>query len=259
MSAPSARAATDALRRHRAPAHPYLFARVQPSDTYLVSFPRSGNTWLRSLLTALVHDTEVTPELVQATIPDVHRSDRTQPPPGSWGLIKSHTPFVDMPARVVYLARDGRDAMLSYWAYLVARGRLDQGEGPGPFLRSTDVWPCPWPQHVDAWLDGVARRPKGRSLVVRYEDLVTDTAEGLARVAELAGLPVSVPRVTRAVRRADLAALQRAEASSGPGSLNLVSTQRPRWPDAVSSEDATSFMAVAGPVLQRLGYDVKRP
>jgi estrone sulfotransferase len=259
MTLPTARAAANALRRHRAPAHPYLFARVRPSDTYLVSFPRSGNTWLRSLLTALVHDEPITPELIQSTIPDVHRSDRSQAPPGRWGLIKSHTPFVEMPARVVYLVRDGRDAMLSYHAHQVALGRLDPGDGPGPFLRSNDVWPCPWPQHVQGWLDGLATRPKGRSLVLRYEDLTADTAEGLARVAELVGLPTSASRIARAVRRADIGTLQAAETSAGPGSLNLISTPHPRWPAGVSAADASWFMESAGPVLQRLGYDVGQP
>ena len=161
-------------RRDRFAGNPMLFSRVLASDTYLVSFPRSGSTWLRCMLTTLVHGTEVTPELVAATVPDVHRSDRTRPRHLDPLVVKSHTPFVDIPAKVVYLVRDGRDAIMSFHSLQVKRNRVAAESDPRLLFFRADAWPCPWHEHVAGWLDGLAGREPGRHIVVRYEDVVSD-------------------------------------------------------------------------------------
>jgi estrone sulfotransferase len=258
VSPPLGRAVRGALApSRRGPRSPHLFARVRSTDTYLISFPRSGSTWLRCLLTALVRDMPVTPELVQATVPDVHRSDRSHRPPGQWGLVKSHAPYADLPARVVYLVRDGRDVMLSYWAHQRTVGRLPSDVAPGAFVLSPDVWPCPWHQHVAGWLDGCADRPDHRWLVLRYEDLERDPATGLAQVATLAGIGAKDNDVARAVERATRDRLRVAEVSAGPGSFNHLAVPRPSWPAGLSAQEITSFLGAAGPVLERLGYEAR--
>jgi hypothetical protein len=236
-----------------------LFTPVRPHDTYLVSFPRSGSTWLRCMLTSLVHGTSVTPELVAATVPDVHRSSRTRPHRRRPLVAKSHTPFVDMPARVVYLVRDGRDALLSYHQYLVRRGRIAPYAEPRETFFRADLWPCPWHVHVTGWLDGIERRAtadSGHELVVRYEDLVADPARHLADVAALAGLPTDAARVARAVELNQRERLTAVERDRGAGSLNHLGAVRGEWHDALDHDDRTRYEALAGPALTRLGYPV---
>ena len=182
-------------RRDRFAGNPMLFSRVLARDTYLVSFPRSGSTWLRCMLTTLVHGTEVTPELVAATVPDVHRSDRTRPRHLDPLVVKSHTPFVDIPAKVVYLVRDGRDAIMSFHSLQVKQSRLAAETDPRLLFFRDDAWPCPWHEHVTGWLDGLAGRPPDRHIVVRYEDVVAAPARHVEAVARLAGIPAAAPDV----------------------------------------------------------------
>jgi estrone sulfotransferase len=234
-----------------------LFSRVLAGDTYLVSFPRSGSTWLRCMLTTLVHSTEVTPELVAATVPDVHRSDRTRPRHLDPLVVKSHTPFVDIPAKVVYLVRDGRDATMSFHSLQMKRNRVPAGTDPRQLFFRDDTWPCPWHEHVSGWLDGLAARSPGRHIVVRYEDVVADPAPHLEAVARLAGLPAAAADVERAVRLNARRELEAVERVSGAGSLNHLGTARPDWRDVLSPDDLQRYEAVAGPALARLGYPLE--
>ena len=170
------------------------FDEVLAEDTYLVSFPRSGNTWLRCLLTAVVHDGELTPDLVAETVPDLHHSDpAVRPKPGPiW--VKSHFPAPDRPfaGRVLYLVRHGLDAMRSYHHYLQLRGRIGPDLTFDDFLTSTDIWPCPWPEHVAGWLDALDVVPPDRGKVVRYEDLVAEPNRQLSEICRFLRLRPSI-------------------------------------------------------------------
>ena len=244
-------------RRDRFAGNPMLFSRVLARDTYLVSYPRSGSTWLRCMLTTLVHGTEVTPELVAATVPDVHRSDRTRPRHLDPLVVKSHTPFVDIPAKVVYLVRDGRDAIMSFHSLQVKQHRAPADRDPRLLFFGDDAWPCPWHQHVAGWLDGLAAREPGRHLVVRYEDVLAEPARHLEAVARLAGLPVATVDVERAVRLNTRPELETVERMSGAGSLNHLGTARADWRDVLAPDDRRRYEAVAGAALARLGYPLE--
>jgi hypothetical protein len=244
-------------RRERFAGNHMVFSRVLARDTYLVSYPRSGSTWMRCMLTTLVRGTEVTPALVSATVPDVHRSTRARPRHLEPLIVKSHTPFVDLPAKVVYLVRDGRDATLSFHYLQVQQQRVPADADPRQAFFREDAWPCPWHEHVSGWLDGLAAREPDRALVVRYEDLVADPAGHLEAVAALAGLTAAPPAVARAVRLNARHELRAVERAGGMGSLNHVGASRPDWREVLSPDDRRRYEAVAGPTLARLGYPLE--
>src|SRR5436305_13144121 len=97
------------------------------SDIFVCSYPRSGNTWFQNRLAGVVHG--VDPEfahdsITQDLVPDVHYK-RFYKRYGDVAYFKSHAlPQKDY-RRVVYLLRDGRDAMVSYYHFLkVLRGKI---------------------------------------------------------------------------------------------------------------------------------------
>src|SRR4029077_15829333 len=141
-------------------------------------YPKSGHTWMQYLLTGVVYglNAEYTPStLLQSLVPDVHacRYYRRYVEPM---YFKSH--YLPRPEyrRVVYLLRDGRDVMVSYWHYLRALGQpaLDFTAAIG----GAGLFPCKWHEHVEQWM---ANPFDAEVLLIRYEDLQTDAAGTLAR------------------------------------------------------------------------------
>lgn len=236
----------------------FTFDEVRPDDTYLVSFPRSGNTYLRNLLTALVLDRRPTPADVQDVVPDIHWCDGTQRPSSEAPLlVKSHAPpSIPVPAKVVYLVRDGRAALLSYFRYLQRRGRPTPAHADD-MLTWPGTWPSSWSDHVAGWLDRLGHQPG--SMVVRYEDLVADPTAILGQVAGLAGLDYTEPQRRRAVGHSSRRSMRQAEQAGGPGSLNHVGLgQADLWPTVFSTEARRRFEAAHGDLLSRLGYPLEQ-
>ena len=83
---------------------------VRPDDTFIASFPRSGNTWVRFLIAGLRHPgQEISFRNIERYVPDIHKSRsslQAMPPPR---FIKSHTPCFEAFPRFLYVVRDGRD------------------------------------------------------------------------------------------------------------------------------------------------------
>src|SRR5437762_10919798 len=93
-----------------------------PTDIFVVGFPRSGHTWFQNLIAGVVFG--VDPEfahdsLIQDLVPDVHYKHVFKRH-GPTAYFKSHALPMKEYRRVVYLLRDGRDAMVSYWHFLSA-------------------------------------------------------------------------------------------------------------------------------------------
>src|SRR5437763_867640 len=76
---------------------------LRPPDTVLVSYPKSGNTWMRFILAPLCAGREVDFESVQRVVPSLgqHRCGTRED--RGWRLVKSHEPF-----RSTYGRRCGR-------------------------------------------------------------------------------------------------------------------------------------------------------
>src|SRR5438270_613556 len=133
------------LRRARAavaPTPPRPAARgltVLPTDVLLVSYPRSGNTWLRFLLANALRPAQVaTFADVGAVVPDIYdEPDRDllrRPVPR---VLKSHEPFDERYRRVLYLVRHPADVAVSYYHYLIKMRQLP----PGLVAQIAGAWP----------------------------------------------------------------------------------------------------------------------
>lgn len=238
-----------------------------PTDAFLVGYPKSGNTWLGGMLSHLATGREFsfdTKDEVTPGVGDHHR--RTGILPGGGRLIKSHEPYTpglgDKYTRVVYMVRDGRDVVVSYYHH-----HLHVGKDPGPmgeFLQrclegSLDGWGS-WPAHIRAWLDSPHARD-GRLRMVRYEDLLERPEEELAGVARFLSLPAE-PAAIRAT--VDLHTAERMRERERETEYHQRSV-RPDVPfirraasgehaEVLTAEQLRLFEEVAGAELARLGY-----
>jgi hypothetical protein len=193
---------------------------MRDDDIFLISYPRSGSTWLRFLLANLLapRSVAVTFANIEEFVPDVYVSatenlERHASP----RILKSHEPFDPRYRRTVYIVRDPRDVAASYRAYLMKMNYLPEDLSAHDFLRrfvdgQLDTFGT-WQEHVEGWL--TARREDVDFLTTRYEDMRTDPLRELARIAEFVGAPAEPERLGKAIAASDIEAMRRLERATG--------------------------------------------
>lgn len=227
-------------------------------DIFVVGYPKSGNTWFQALVAGAVHG--VLPELVpmsviKSLVPDVHDT-RWYQRHGTPMFFKSHHVPQPQYRRVIYLLRDGRDAMVSYHHYqqAVAGKQFDFME----FMRN-DIFPCKWHKHVEAWLDNPF---KAEMITVRYEELKADPVKQLKRVCAFADIERRDEILQLAADSASFKKMQSKEKVEGPFATN-------NWPkdklfcrrgsvggyrEEMPREVLELFMQESASMLRQCGY-----
>lgn len=239
-------------------------------DVLLVSYPKSGSTWLRFVVCQTLVDREVDFDSIPRVSPPLG-AHRYGPSIAAGGrLIKSHEPksrLTRPPSKVLYLARDGRDVAVSMYFFLQRRGAF-QGAFPeflDAFLEGkTDNYGS-WQRHVLSWLgtgDGSAER---RSLLT-YEDMLREGAPAISSAFSQIGVELDVARLDRAMINNSMQAMRIKEERSTSLSKSQGDTRDSRsvpfvrsgrsggWEKHFTSALHDQFMTSAGTAMQRLGY-----
>jgi sulfotransferase family protein len=190
---------------------------VFPDDTFLVSYPKSGNTWARFLIANLLRPHgNVGFSNIHDIIPGIdvvpHRDMLRLPRPR---IIKSHQYFDPRYRRVVYIVRDPRDVALSeYHAQRKGRRIGDQypiEEFVRRFLAGESSDYSSWGEHAASWLS--TRYGQPGFLLLRYEDILQDTARELSRMAGFLRLHLTSELVQQAVSRSRADEMRKLEKS----------------------------------------------
>src|SRR5580658_5472758 len=152
----------------------------RPDDIYIVSYPRSGTTWLQMILYQLTTDGGMDFDHITEFIPFFERAlslgqdlNARKPP----RVFKTHLTYGQIPRgpfKYIYVARDGKDVLTSYFhfhrSHLGFKGTLDdffQG-----FVRGK-VGYGSWFRHVAEWKK---RANDSNVLFLQYEELARDLA-----------------------------------------------------------------------------------
>ena len=243
--------------------------RPRSEDLFVVSYPKSGNTWLRFVLADAFSGDEPDFDSVERLAPRAGEHHSAQPLVGLRGrLVKSHEPrhafFDAMPGRHLYVVRDGRDVAVSYYYHMLRRGLIDPDFSS--FLQRFLVGQVDnygrWTQHVVGWLDAARENPD-RVAVVRYEDLL-EQAPGVTQTA-LQRLRCESPVLDDAFARHHSDEMRKKESTSTllereqVRRINFVRGARSGdWQSHFSSADLDLFWLHAGDAMRAAGYRDER-
>lgn len=189
-------------------------------DCFLASYPRSGNTWMRAILFhARIGREPVDMAEIDCGIPDEHYAIATRsilaPRPGAdpRQIVKTHSLYrIGTSYRsVAYILRDPRDAIPSYYRYL-SRNGAHRGLSFSDFAQaciSGSVWLGSWFEHVQSFRFFQLLHPD-RIEIFRYEDLVAQPPEDIARLGRVLHLPADtdLPGLFRHYNLARMRALE---------------------------------------------------
>ena len=194
---------------------------VRPDDMFIVSYPRSGNTWTRFLIANLLFAGQpVSFANIERLIPDAEaQSSRYMKRFPGPRVIKSHQYFDHRYPKVLYITRDPRDVAVSYYNFarkfrhVADDYPLEQyvhGFVTGTLLSSG--WGT-WAENVGTWM--AARNGRPTFLLLRYEDLITGTQTELAKVARFFGVDASPADLSRAIENSSADRLRELEKKEG--------------------------------------------
>lgn len=243
---------------------------VFPDDTFIVSYPRSGNTWTRFLIANLLHPEEpATFANIERLLPDSEAQSsrylrRVQRP----RVIKSHQYFDPRFPRVVYILRDPRDIALSYYDFQRKYRQIEDNYPLGAYVSDfvngrliSRTWGT-WGENVGSWL--AARGGSGRFLALRYEDMIADTAAQLKRIAGFLEVDLSAARLASVIELSSADRMRELEKSQGK---DWVSTKNKRsdipfvrsavsggWKNKLPEASVAEIEAAWGSLMQSVGY-----
>jgi hypothetical protein len=247
---------------------------------YVVGYPKSGNTWLCFLLAYCLNA-----EYDDLDAPGIHPQQEYQRRYVKGGLAhpsyqtqlgqiwKTHHPKrqeMSSSQPIVYLLRDGRDVMVSYFFYqrkialnkdsaaknwfqklgnLVTHDSTNQNyyENFSSFLQQhTDQWVT----HVSTWLE---RNPQ---VIVRYEDLKTEPEATLNKVFQQLHVEVAPAIIQQALEIFDFKQLSQRKEGEEDRSSFFRKGIAGDWKNHFSRDDLEFFQAKAAKVMNQAGYSL---
>jgi hypothetical protein len=185
--------------------HPRRDLIIFPDDVFLVSFPKSGNTWTRFLIANLLRpERSADFRSIRELVPDPFGSTKREfdrlPRPR---VIKSHECFDPRYPRVIYIVRDPRDVAISQYHYHRKCRKIEDNYPLENFVtRFLAGKTCPhgsWGEHVATWM--TTRHKDPRFLLIRYEDMIANTTAELSRIATFLNVAATPQVLSQAVER----------------------------------------------------------
>jgi hypothetical protein len=245
---------------------------VRPGDIFIVSYPKSGNTWTRFLLGNLIYQNEpITFANVEDRLPSLYlysnRKLRNLP-----RILKSHDCFDPRYRTVIYIVRDPRDVLVSAYHYAIKRRVLPENYPVEEFIPSllngtfasgllVDPRWGSWYDNVASWLAMAHNR---KFLLLRYEDMLVNPERELMKAAEFLKIPATPASLARAVELSSakhMRGLEKAQSSAWTLTKNsradIAFVRKARsgtWESELPPAVVETIEVAWGPLMRNLGY-----
>lgn len=185
-------------------------------DTYLISFPKSGRTWVRMLLAQVISlhtDKKLNLDLYKMTwgikdLPNLSTDPRT----GNYSTFKPRPIKIDSKFKnknIILLVRDPRDVLVSYYFEWTKRRELKYPGTISEFIREDFTLPQIL-QFMNVWAQEYKSREKD-FLLIKYEDLHQDLFKQLKRIFSFLNVDFSDKMIEQAIHNSSFQQMQKME------------------------------------------------
>jgi hypothetical protein len=250
---------------------------VFDDDVFIVSYPRSGNTWTRFLIGNLLYqDDPITFRNIESRIPEIYfNPDHVMRRLSRPRILKSHECFQPRYRRIIYIVRDPRDVCVSNYHHNLKAGNIPDGypmdDFVPRFLRAEfDTQFGSWADNVGSWI--AMRENEPGFLLLRYEDMKADPTGELAKVANFLhqfsfrDVQATPERLARAVTLSTPERMRELEKQEAKDWAVTKSTRQDKpfvrsavaggWKAALSQQSIALLESELGPLMAKLGYQL---
>lgn len=236
---------------------------ILEDDIFLAAYPKSGNNFLLFLTAMLLYRRKID----WATKGDIVQNVAGEPIENLPfpHLVWSHDNYDSSYPKVIYLVRDPRDIVISYYHHhLKYTGeKISFNEFFDRFLKR-NIWPGGWDSNVESWLDNQEKVHNG-FLLIKYEDLLKNPSEEARRITSFLSLNRTEQEINEAVNWAsfdNMKTLEDKQKVHLDGDSKFVDRNMPflregqsnTWKSVLSNEQQQQFHQAFHKTLTRLGY-----
>lgn len=194
---------------------------LKKNDIFLVSFPKSGNTWVRFYICNLINqipeyrftNEAVNFRMLDETMVELGASDLTR----KWQfkgfprIIKTHLAYKPIlgKRKTILIIRDPRDVMVSFYKYETtktnANSRRFKGNSFEDFIRHPKFGIGSWCRHYLSW-------KKHAQVIIRYEDIQLDDKKVFTELNKFLGISVTNEILEKALELSRFDSIKKVEA-----------------------------------------------
>jgi hypothetical protein len=245
--------------------------KVFPDDIYLVSYPKSGNTWTRFLIANLVH-LEKNPDFsnINALLPDLEEmSKRDLARAARPRILKSHQYFDPRYPKTIYVVRDPRDVVLSEYYFDIKRRAIADdfplSQFVSRFVRGELNHPYgTWGENAASWF--YTRHGDPRFLLVKYEALQSEAMAEMGRIARFLGISADPARLALAIEQSSADRMRELEKKQAHLWSSTRETRKDKpfvrsaksggWKAELSETSVMEIESAWGGLMREIGYEL---
>jgi Sulfotransferase domain len=182
-------------------------------------------------------------------------------------IIKSHECFDPRYKKIVYIVRDPRDVLISYYEFQLKRRVISENislEDFVPRFMESEIEPKTgsWRDHVVSWT--ATRGSQKNFLLLRYEDMLADTQKESTKIAAFLGLDSSPERIARAVALSSADRMRKLEKEQSRQWKETKETRQDKpfvrkaasggWKTILSEKSVAQIESAWGDAMRSAGY-----
>lgn len=183
-------------------------------DIFIVTYPRSGTTWLQMILYQLTTDGNMEFDHISQQVPFLEPAlgkgkslDRPSP-----RIFKTHLNYRMVPkgdCRYIYVARNGKDVAVSYYYY--HKSHMGFGKGFNEFFSQYirgKVGYGSWFAHVKDWWQ---HRNDPNVLFLTYEEMIEDLEAAIKKISAFCNIKINPEALPGILERCSFAFMKQHE------------------------------------------------
>ncbi len=176
---------------------PGKYSKIKKSDTFIISYPRSGNTWTRFLIANYIYES-VDFHNINKLVPDIHITSKNELDNiASPRIIKSHFTFDPNVHKFIYIKRNIIDVATSYF-YWFKKYRPNKFKNFDEYFKcfcSGDLVYGSWEKHIEYWITN----NNADFLIIDYDDLYYHTEITLKKIIVFLNIKIDEKKITQSV------------------------------------------------------------